>query len=242
MAGPRSASGYGSRAGSSRPTRRPCAMRFAHGREEPARDPRTARRGDRAVEGVFAATPWRGHRLGGGELRGCRPRCSARLTSSRIRRGDRGLRGDDARRDGQAARRRALRVWTPQKCPGSAGQAGGAGHGSAHLSVRKPSTGCRPGTIPPAPGRRGKAAIITSPFRLIRPAWGQEMLAARGEPGCYFGWFRRRRCWGKGSSARCGPTTRHCPPRSTAGSRTTRARPSSPTAIQDGLEARKAGR
>ena len=138
----------------------------AHRRQEPARDPRRARRRDRPVRGGLPLRlPRRRHRLGGRRAaqdlhRAARQRRHRRGPGRPRRR----LRGADARRDEQAAPRRPAAGVDAAAGGAEVRQAGRAGH----RRPDQPPPGRRarrPATTRPARGRRGRAATTTWPSR-----------------------------------------------------------------------------
>ncbi len=150
------------------------ARHLAHRRQEPAREPRTARRGHPPVRGrLQLRLPWRRHRLGGqGTAHDIDRAARQRGHRARPVRAGRRLRGHDAERDGQAGRRRGAAGLDPAACHRQVRQAGGA-HGRRPDRQARRRPGRRPATTRPGPGGRGRAATTTSASRSLRPESGR---------------------------------------------------------------------
>ena len=120
----------------------------------------------------------------------------------------------------------SLRVWTPQHATLKFVKQ--VAPAVEDLTGRRTQSGPQAGDYPTGAWGPGESRDYHVGVEVNPAGVGQEMLAARISlvrlaPAL---WAKSS---GRGSSARYGPTTRRCPPRSTRGWRTTPARPNSPT-------------
>ena len=132
----------------------------------------------------------------------------------------------------------SLRVWTPQSATVKFVKQ--VAPAVEDLTGRRTQIGPQAGDYPTGAWGPGESRDYHVGVSVNPAGVGQEMLAARVSLVTRHA-VRRRRSSGRGSSARYGPTTRRCPPRSTARVAHYTGQAELADAIQEGLEARKQG-